>query len=46
MGFNSAPGGGGLAGGGVEGDFAAQVGEIGLWDRLGEPFFDHGQEVM
>jgi len=46
VGFNSARGGGDLAGCGVEGDFAAQVGKIGLGDRLGEQFFEDGHEVM
>ena len=42
----SARGGGGLAGCGVDGDFAAQVGKIRLGDRPGEQFFDHRHEVM
>ena len=42
----SSRGGGGLAGCGVEGNFAAEVIQIGLWDRPGEQFFEDGHEVM
>ena len=35
-----------FAGCGAQGDFAAQVGEIGFWDRVGEQFVDDGHEVM
>jgi hypothetical protein len=46
MGLKSARGGSSFSGCGAEGGGAAQVGKVGLRNRVSEQLFDHGEEVV